>query len=121
MKYDIEKYFPLPLRYDAVRGLIKDANDMPLMQMDYSGMGIDQAENDCVLGTYLAKCANLMPAAEGIISAVLEFVKRSEEEGIQIVGTAMKDNEPVGMVDVGDVLKDRCQMFLDKLNRQEDA
>lgn len=121
MRQTFEEYFPLPLKYDDVRRRIKDGNGIFLMKMDYMGMTAEQAENDIVLGTYLARCTNLMPEAEGIISAVLEFVKRCEDEGIQIVGTAMKDNEPVGIVDVGDVLKTRCEMFLDKLNREEGA
>lgn len=65
---------------------------------------------------YMVDCANLMPEAESIINSFLAFVKLCEEEDIQIVGTAMKDDEPAGTVDVGGVLKELCETFLAKLN-----
>ena len=64
MTRDFEKYFPLPLSYDAVRGEMKTYGGIVVMQPSLGLMSSEQAEYADDFARHLVLCANLMPEAE---------------------------------------------------------
>lgn len=63
MSREFEKYFPLPLSYDAVRGEMKTYGGIVVMQPSLGLMSNEQAEYADDFARHLTACANLMPEA----------------------------------------------------------
>lgn len=70
MTHEFEKYFPLPLTYDAVRGEIKTYGGIVVMQPSLGLMSNEQAEYADDFARHLTACANLMPEAVELINTL---------------------------------------------------
>lgn len=84
MTREFEKYFPLPLSYDAVRGEMKTYGGIVVMQPSLGLMSNEQAEYADDFARYLATCANLMPEAKLALrrarAALTRVCKECEEK-----------------------------------------
>ncbi len=111
MTREFEKYFPLPLSYDAVRGEIKTYGGIVVMQPSLGLMSNEQAEYADDFARHLATCANFMPeAVEALKTAckALEMIKGSS------FCETCDDNELCEYCDVQIALK-KAVSFLAKL------
>lgn len=70
MTREFEKYFPLPLSYDAVRGEMKTYGGIVVMQPSLWLMSNEQAEYADDFARHLTACANLMPEAVELINTL---------------------------------------------------
>ncbi len=70
MTREFEKYFPLPLSYDAVRGEIKTYGGIVVMQPSLGLMSNEQAEYADDFARHLTACVNLMPEAVALINTL---------------------------------------------------
>lgn len=76
---EVEKYFPLPLSYDAVRGEMKTYGGIVVMQPSLGLMSSEQAEYADDFARHLVQCANLMPTAVEVINELLPYCMHGQK------------------------------------------